>query len=246
MIQLNSVVKKYGESLAVDNISLHIPRGEVHGIIGQSGAGKSTLLRLINLLEIPSSGEVVVNGEVLTRLTSKQLREARKKIGMIFQQFHLVGNKTVLGNVLAALQLARYPKRQQVSRAMECLAFVGLEDYRDRYPAELSGGQKQRVAIARALSTSPEVLLCDEPTSSLDPNTTAEILRVLEDVNKRLGVTIVLVSHEMDVVKSICTSVTVLDAGRVYQSMPTTPKGIPAVDNTAEYFVQQLGGNRHA
>lgn len=243
MIQLNSVVKKYGDFLAVDNISLHIPRGEVHGIIGQSGAGKSTLLRLMNLLETPSSGEVVVNGEVLTRLTSRELREARKKIGMIFQQFHLVGNKTVLDNVLAALKLARYPKRDRVSRALECLAFVGLEDFRNRYPAELSGGQKQRVAIARALSTSPEVLLCDEPTSSLDPNTTSEILKVLEDVNKRLGVTVVLVSHEMEVVKSICTSVTVLDGGQVYQSLTTTPKGISAVDNTAEYFVQQLGGN---
>lgn len=191
-------------------------------------------------MEVPDSGDVEVNGEKLTALSHKNLRQARKSIGMIFQQFNLVANKTVYENVVVALELASYPKGERRTRAVECLQFVGLERFLDKYPAQLSGGQKQRVAIARALANHPHVLLCDEPTSSLDPHTTAGILSVLQDINQRLGVTIVLVSHEMDVIKSICNQVTVLTDGTVHNSLTLTPKGIQATESTADHFVKQL------
>jgi D-methionine transport system ATP-binding protein len=240
VISLNRVSKGYGRFEAVKDVSLAIAKGEIYGIIGASGAGKSTLLRLMNILEVPDAGEVEVNGQVLTSLSKKELRKARKSIGMIFQHFNLVANKTVYENVAVSLKLTGFPKQACRARVEECLEFVGLKHLLDQYPAQLSGGQKQRVAIARALANNPRVLLCDEPTSSLDPNTTAEILGVLDDINKRLGVTIVLVSHEMDVIKSICTKVTVMDNGRVYETIATKQMGIPEMDNTANYFVEQL------
>lgn len=243
MIKLNRVSKRYNGFEAVKDVSLTIAKGEIYGIIGASGAGKSTLLRLVNILEVPDAGEVEVNGQVLTSLGSKELREARKSIGMIFQHFNLVANKTVYENVAVSLKLAGFPKKERHPRVEECLEFVGLKHFMGQYPAQLSGGQKQRVAIARALANNPEVLLCDEPTSSLDPNTTMEILGVLQSINERFGVTIVLVSHEMEVVKSICTKVTVLENGRVYETVATKPKGIPKMDSTANYFVEQLTGN---
>ncbi|MDN4606737.1 methionine ABC transporter ATP-binding protein [Sporosarcina highlanderae] len=240
MIILHNVSKNFGQFKAVKSVSLSVHNGEIHGIIGASGAGKSTLLRIMNLLEIPEAGDVEINGKTLTKMRGKDLRQARKSIGMIFQHFNLVANKTVYENVAVSLKLARFPRRQRKGRVMECLQFVGLERFQDKYPAQLSGGQKQRVAIARALANNPQVLLCDEPTSSLDPNTTAEILGVLENVNKSLGVTIVIVSHEMDVIRSICNRVTVMADGEVYDTVSIEPKGIHILDNNPKSFVEQL------
>lgn len=240
MITLHNVSKSFLRFQAIQSVSLSIEKGEIHGIIGASGAGKSTLLRLMNLLEVPDEGEVTVNGQTLTTLNGKQLRQARKSIGMIFQHFNLVANKTVYENVAASLELAKFPRKGRRARVKECLQFVGLESSLDKYPAQLSGGQKQRVAIARALANNPQVLLCDEPTSSLDPNTTAEILRVLQDVNRSFGVTVVIVSHEMDVIKSICNRVTVMDGGQVYETVSIEPKGIGNMDNNPSFFVEQL------
>ncbi|MGG4344088.1 methionine ABC transporter ATP-binding protein [Paenibacillus lautus] len=219
MISLQEVSKSFGSGSdryqAIDAVSLHIEEGSIHGIIGTSGAGKSTLLRIMNVLERPDSGRVVVNGQELTSLGGRELREARRSIGMIFQLFQLVSNRTVWGNVSMPLELAKVPKAQRANRVQEVLRFVGLEDKAKSYPAQLSGGQKQRVAIARALANSPTVLLCDEPTSSLDPQTTADILEVLRHINQTLGVTIVIVSHEMDVVNGICDQVSVMENGRL-------------------------------
>ncbi|OZT12901.1 ABC transporter [Priestia aryabhattai] len=240
MIKLNRVSKRFSHFEAIKEVSLEINSGEIHGIIGASGAGKSTLLRLMNLIEIPDEGEVEVNAQNLTRMSGKKLREARKSIGMIFQHFNLVSNKTVYDNVAVSLELTQTPKEEQKKRVSECLRFVGLEELKGKYPSQLSGGQKQRVAITRALANRPQVLLCDEPTSSLDPNTTADILKVLEDINKRLGVTIVIVSHEMEVIKSICNCVTVLENGSIYQTVITKPNGVQMKDNGAQYFVDQL------
>ncbi|MDW0116537.1 ATP-binding cassette domain-containing protein [Sporosarcina thermotolerans] len=240
MIILHNVSKNFGQFKAVKSVSLSVKNGEIHGIIGASGAGKSTLLRLMNLLEIPDAGDVDINGKKLTRMRGKDLRQARKSIGMIFQHFNLVANKTVYENVAMPLKLSKFPRRERKNRVMECLQFVGLERFMDKYPAQLSGGQKQRVAIARALANNPQVLLCDEPTSSLDPNTTAEVLSVLENVNKSLGVTIVIVSHEMDVIKSICNRVTVMSDGEVYNTVSIEPKGIRVIDSNPQNFVEQL------
>lgn len=243
MIKLHQVNKSYDQFQAIKSVSLEINKGEIYGIIGASGAGKSTLLRLMNLLEVPDNGEVEVNGEVLTKISSRKLRQARKSIGMIFQHYNLVANITVYENVAISLELSRFPKKEHRGRVMECLRFVGLESFMEKYPAQLSGGQKQRVAIARALANNPQVLLCDEPTSSLDPNTTAEVLSVLEDVNKTLGVTIVIVSHEMEVIKSICTMVTVMQNGKVYETVPTSPQGVQKIGDHPQYFVEQLVRN---
>lgn len=240
MIQLRNVSKRFADDEVIKSISLAIHKGEVFGIIGASGAGKSTLLRLMNLLEVPETGEVEVDGRKLTSLSYKELRQARQSIGMIFQHFNLVANKTVYDNVLVSLELANYPRKDRRNRVIECLRFVGLDSFMDKYPAQLSGGQKQRVAIARAIANNPQVLLCDEPTSSLDPKTTGEILHVLEDVNKRLGVTIVIVSHEMEVIKSICNRVTVLEDGEIYDTVAIQPKGIQQINNTSKRLVEQL------
>ncbi|WP_409296792.1 methionine ABC transporter ATP-binding protein [Peribacillus sp. SCS-26] len=240
MIKLHQVSKHFSEFQAVKSVSLTINKGEIHGIIGASGAGKSTLLRLMNLLEIPDGGEVEIDGRRLTAMNGSQLRKARKSIGMIFQHFNLVANKTVYENVAVSLELARFPRREHRNRVLECLRFVGLESLAEKYPAELSGGQKQRVAIARALANNPGVLLCDEPTSALDPNTTAGILGVLENINKTFGVTIVVVSHEMEVIRSICSRVTVMADGKIYDTVESEPRGIQAGNDSPEYFVNQL------
>lgn len=240
MITLSSLHKRYGQEIAVRDVSLHIRKGEIYGIIGASGAGKSTLLRLMNLLEKPDAGGVTVDGDRLTELSNRELRKKRHRIGMIFQQFNLVANKTVFDNVLDSLKLAKRPKSSWEARVIECLRFVGLEVYRDKYPSQLSGGQKQRVAIARALASEPSVLLCDEPTSSLDPNTTAEVLRVLQSVNEKLGVTVVLVTHEMDVIRQICHRVTVMADGTVHETIEREPTGVVAIDQNPSWFVEQL------
>lgn len=222
MLTLSHVSKTFrqqgGLYQAVDDVSLQVERGAIHGIIGESGAGKSTLLRLINLLEVPDQGTVILDGNELTGMPDKQLRKERQKIGMIFQHFNLVHNATVLKNVAISLELAGWPKQERLNRAHECLQFVGLADKAGQYPSRLSGGQRQRVAIARALANSPKLLLCDEPTSSLDPGTTADILSVLKHIQASLGVTIVIVTHQMDVVKTICTHVSVMEDGRIKDS----------------------------
>jgi len=221
MIEVNDLVKIYktkkGEVVGVDHVSLSVNKGEIFGIVGYSGAGKSSLLRCLNLLEAPSSGEIKIDGFSLTSLNKKELRTARQKIGMIFQHFYLVSSKTVFENVAFALKAAHKSKAEIDERVTELLDMVGLSDKRDVYPSQLSGGQKQRVGIARALANNPSVLLCDEATSALDPSTTKSILALLKKINQELGLTIVLITHEMEVVKEICDRMAVMQDGRIVE-----------------------------
>jgi D-methionine transport system ATP-binding protein len=201
---------------AVKSVTLDVREGDIHGLIGKSGAGKSTLLRLINLLERPDAGTVTVAGRELTGLDKRELREARQSIGMIFQQFNLLQNASVFGNVAFPLRIhGHHDKAQVAQRVRECLDVVGLADKIDSHPAQLSGGQKQRVAIARALASRPAVLLCDEPTSALDSETTRSVLDTLRDINAKLGVTIVIVTHELSVVRALCKHVAVIENGEL-------------------------------
>lgn len=206
-----------GTVKALENINLTINEGEIFGIIGLSGAGKSTLVRCINLLEKPSCGSVVVDGKEITALSQKELLKARQSIGMIFQGFNLLSQRTAFKNICFPMELAGYSKEDAHARALELLELVGLSDKKDAYPSQLSGGQKQRVAIARALATNPKVLLCDEATSALDPNTTQSILQLLKDINKMLGVTIVIITHEMKVIEQICNMVAVIDHSNIVE-----------------------------
>ncbi|MDX2391317.1 ATP-binding cassette domain-containing protein [Streptomyces sp. DK15] len=218
-VELRDVHKEFpGGARAVDGVSLSVASGTVHGVVGHSGAGKSTLLRLINGLEEPTSGSVLVDGQDLAALGERALRPIRRDIGMIFQQFNLFRSRTVLGNVLYPLRLSKMDRAAARARAEETLDFVGLSGYGKRHPEQLSGGQRQRVGIARALATRPKVLLCDEATSALDPQTTQEVLALLRRVNRELGVTIVLITHEMEVVRSLCDRVAVMEDGRVVES----------------------------
>ncbi|MFC7241853.1 methionine ABC transporter ATP-binding protein [Catellatospora aurea] len=205
---------------ALDGVDLHVAPGEVYGVVGRSGAGKSTLLRAVNLLERPDSGTVRVAGQELTALAPRELRAARRRIGMIFQQFHLLSARTVAGNVALPLELAGVSRAARAGRVRELLDLVGLADRAGEHPARLSGGQRQRVAIARALATDPAVLLCDEATSALDPYTTVEILQLLRDLNRRLGLTVLLITHDLGVVQRICDRAGVLEAGRLVESGP--------------------------
>ena len=215
MIELKHLGKIYssasGSVEALKDVNLTIADGEIFGIIGLSGAGKSTLVRCINLLERPTSGEVWVDGQNLTALSQKELLQMRRQIGMIFQGFNLLEQRTVLRNICFPLEISGTPKAQAKSRAEELLKIVGLSDKAQSYPSQLSGGQKQRVAIARALATNPRYLLCDEATSALDPNTTRSILELLREINKTLGVTIIVITHEMKVIDQICDRVAVID-----------------------------------
>ncbi|MEG0301430.1 methionine ABC transporter ATP-binding protein [Cetobacterium sp.] len=219
MIQLRNIIKTYenkGQSIeALKELSFDFKKGEITGIIGYSGAGKSTLLRCINLLEVPSSGEVIIDGVTLNDLDSKELRETRKKIGMVFQHFNLMRSRTVAKNIAYPLKGSGLSKKEINERVDELLSLVGLEDKKDNYPSQLSGGQKQRVGIARALANRPNLILCDEATSALDPETTISILKLLKKINKDLGVTIVLITHQMEVIKEICDSVIVMEDGVV-------------------------------
>lgn len=208
---------KQKEIKAVQNVSLHVNKGDVYGIVGYSGAGKSTLVRTINLLQRPTSGKVVINKKVITDLSEKELRQARKKIGMIFQHFNLMGSRTIFDNVAFPLKRSKLTKSQISKKVLELLDLVGLGDKADAYPSQLSGGQKQRVAIARALANDPEILLCDEATSALDPKTTSSILELLKKLNKDLGLTIVIITHEMQVVKEICNKVAVMEDGHLIE-----------------------------
>ncbi len=219
MIEVSNVGKVYSVSgrsvVALDNISLEIQKGEIFGIIGYSGAGKSTLIRCLNMLESPTSGFIKIDGKDITSLPPADLRRERKEIGMIFQHFNLLSSRTVRGNIAYPLEIAGMKKAQIQSRVSELLDLVGLTSHADAYPAQLSGGQKQRVGIARAIANNPKVLLCDEATSALDPKTTVSILELLKDINKRLGLTMVLITHEMEVIKKICDRVAVIDDGNI-------------------------------
>ena len=217
MIDLSHIEKIYdspsGPVRAIKDISLHINRGEIYGIIGLSGAGKSTLVRCINLLERPTSGKVTVDGQDITAMSESQLRQARKSIGMIFQHFNLLSSATVYENVAFPLRLVNTPKEKIDSKVTELLELVGLADKANQYPSQLSGGQKQRVGIARALASEPKILLCDEATSALDPQTTKAILQLIRDINAKLKLTVVVITHEMQVIKDICDKVAVIDKG---------------------------------
>ncbi|WP_346200142.1 methionine ABC transporter ATP-binding protein [Caldifermentibacillus hisashii] len=221
MIEIKNLTKTYfskdREVKAVNNVSITIHDGEIFGIVGYSGAGKSSLLRCINLLERPTSGKITVDGVDLTKLDSKRLRQARLKIGMIFQHFNLVSQKTVAENIAFALKASKTPKNKIEKRVDELLDMVGLADKKDVYPGQLSGGQKQRVGIARALANNPKVLLCDEATSALDPTTTKSILNLLKKINKELNITIIIITHEMDVVKEICHRMAIMENGRIVE-----------------------------
>lgn len=221
MIQIENLSKVYQTKekvvTGVDNVSLTINEGEIFGIVGYSGAGKSSLIRCMNLLERPTSGKVFVDKVDLMSLQGEALRKARLKIGMIFQHFHLISQKTVRENIAFALKAAKTPKHKINERVVELLEMVGLADKKDVYPAQLSGGQKQRVGIARALANNPSVLLCDEATSALDPNTTSSILQLLKKINRELNITIVLITHEMAVVKEICDRMIVMQDGKVVE-----------------------------
>ena len=224
MIELRHIVKDFGTGdaavHALRDISLTVEDGEIFGIIGLSGAGKSTLVRCINLLERPTSGSVIVDGRDLTSMTDRELRTARKSISMIFQSFNLLMQRSVLANVCFPMELAGVKKEDARRRAMELLELVELPDKANAYPVQLSGGQKQRVAIARALASDPKVLLCDEATSALDPKTTRSILALLKKLNRELGVTVVVITHEMRVVEQICSRVAILDNGEIQETGP--------------------------
>jgi len=257
MIKLSNITKVFqqgtGTITALSDVSLHVPAGQIYGVIGSSGAGKSTLIRCVNLLERPTSGKVLVDDQDLTALSPGQLTLARRQIGMIFQHFNLLNSRTVAGNVALPLELGSLSKAEIKNRVTELLELVGLADKHDSWPANLSGGQKQRVAIARALASNPKVLLCDEATSALDPATTRSILELLKDINRRLGITILLITHEMDVVKRICDRVAVISNGQLIEqdtvsevfSHPKTPLAQQFIQSTLhldipEDYIQRL------
>ncbi len=206
-----------GEVVALDNINLEIEKGDIYGIIGMSGAGKSTLIRCLNRLDSPSDGQVFIDGENVLAMTPDKLRQMRRRMAMIFQQFNLLMQKTVARNVRYPLEIAGVPTKKADQRVLELLRLVGLEQKADAYPSQLSGGQKQRVAIARALASDPEMLLCDEATSALDPMTTQSILGLLQEINQKLGITVVLITHEMAVIRQICNKVAILDGGKLVE-----------------------------
>ncbi len=219
LIQIRELSKVYstpeGEVVALDRVSMDVRKGEIYGVIGMSGAGKSTLIRCINRLDVPTGGEVLYRGQDVLKMSRPDLLKLRRKVSMIFQQFNLLMQRTVGENVRYPLEIAGLPRREADKRVMELLEIVGLQDRAKAYPAQLSGGQRQRVAIARALASQPEVLLSDEATSALDPMTTQAILNLLKDINRRLGITVILITHEMAVIRQICDRVTILDGGRI-------------------------------
>lgn len=221
LIEFQHVKKEFsgknGQVTAVDDVSLSVDQGDIYGIVGYSGAGKSTLVRLLNGLELPTAGKVIIRDQNIATMSHRELREFRKKIGMIFQHFNLLWSRTILENIMLPLELANVPKRERKERALELLTLVGLEGRGDAYPSQLSGGQKQRVGIARALANKPEILLCDEATSALDPQTTDEVLDLLLEINQRLNLTIVLITHEMHVIRKICNKVAVMELGKIVE-----------------------------
>ena len=219
MIEIKNLTKTFtsasGEVNALNNVSLTINDGNIYGIIGMSGAGKSTLVRCINMLERPTSGTVIIDGKDMALLNPAQLRKERREITMIFQQFNLLMQRNCLSNICFPMELAGVKKSDAVKKARELLALVGLSEKEKAYPSQLSGGQQQRIAIARALATNPKVLLCDEATSALDPNTTHSILSLIKEINRKLNITVVVITHQMSVVEEICDHVAILDGGEV-------------------------------
>ncbi|KZE37238.1 methionine ABC transporter ATP-binding protein [Bhargavaea cecembensis] len=247
MIELKNITKTFYDRKtkveALKNINIEVKEGEIFGIIGFSGAGKSTLLRIINLLEEPTSGEVSINGKDLLTLKERELRNVRKKIGIIFQQFHLLSSYNVFDNVAEILRMNGVPKQEINKKVKDLLLLVGLEDKADQYPANLSGGQKQRVGIARALAMDPDILLCDEATSALDPKTTDSILKLLLDINKKLGLTIVLITHEMEVIKKVCDRVAVMEKGEIIEQGTVLDIFSNPVQETTNHFVGNVYEN---
>ena len=246
MIDLRNVEKTYysnaGNIHALKKTNLHINAGEIFGIIGLSGAGKSTLIRCINMLEVPTGGQVFVDGQELTAMNNQELRKARQNIGMIFQHFNLLASRTVYDNIAFPLEIQGIPQSEIKKRVQPLLELVQLQDRGDYYPSQLSGGQKQRVGIARALASDPKVLLCDEATSALDPQTTKSILDLLKDINKRLNLTIVMITHQMEVVKEVCDRVAVIENGEIIEEgsmidvftdpqKPTTKDFVKSINN---------------
>ena len=236
---------------ALDDISLDIYKGEIYGIIGMSGAGKSTLVRCLNFLEKPTSGDVIIDGRNLAKLSNKELRATRKDIGMIFQHFNLLMQRNVLDNVCFPMELVGVKKKEAREKALEYLKIVGLEEKAKAYPAQLSGGQKQRVAIARVLASDPKILLCDEATSALDPQTTKSILQLLKEINQKYGITIVIITHEMTVVQEICSHVAIIDHGKLAEhglvsDIFTAPKSKEAKKLIYQGYehVSEMKGNR--
>ena len=250
MIELKDISKIYksknGEITAVKNVNLSINRGEIFGIIGYSGAGKSTMIRLLNGLEKPTNGTVTVNGMQISSISGKELRNARQKISMIFQHFNLLWSRTVADNIAFPLEIAGVPKPERSKRVKELIDLVGLSGRENAYPSQLSGGQKQRVGIARALANNPEVLLCDEATSALDPETTDSILELLLDINKRLGLTIVLITHEMHVIRKICNRVAVMEAGQVVEQGDVLQVFQNPQAEITKNFVMQVSGTKES
>ena len=224
LIEIKNLTKSFTSSqntvTVLKNVNLSINSGEIYGIIGLSGAGKSTLIRCMNFLEVPTGGQVIFDGNDLGQMTEKELRKARQSMGMIFQQFQLLAQRNVLQNVCFPLELQGMDKKKREEKARELLKIVDLADKEKAYPSQLSGGQKQRVAIARALATEPKVILCDEATSALDPNTTKSILALLKDLNRKMGITVVVITHEMDVISSICDNVAIIDKGDIVERGP--------------------------
>lgn len=248
MIEFHDVHKSYavnGQSIAaLQSMQLKVLRGEIFGLIGHSGAGKSTLLRLINRLEEPSGGRIIVDGVDVTALDAQGLRRFRQRVGMIFQHFNLLSSKTVADNVAMPLKLAGALTRGQIKqRVVQLLARVGLSEHANKYPAQLSGGQKQRVGIARALATDPKILLCDEATSALDPQTTAQVLQLLAQINRELGLTIVLITHEMDVIRRVCDRVGVMDGGVIVEHGLVSDVFLHPQHPTTQRFVQETEGD---
>nr|WP_077214598.1 methionine ABC transporter ATP-binding protein [Bacillus dakarensis] len=244
MISIKNVKKIYssksGNVMAVDNVNIEIKDGEIFGVIGYSGAGKSTLIRMLNGLELPTEGTVTVADKIVSKIKGSELRKARQEISMIFQHFNLLWSRTVRENIAFPLEIAGIGKSQRMKRVDELIKLVGLEGREDSYPSQLSGGQKQRVGIARALANNPKVLLCDEATSALDPQTTDSILELLVDINKRLGLTIVLITHEMHVIRKICHRVAVMEGGKVVELGPVLDVFKNPQEEITKRFVQQV------
>ncbi len=243
-VVIKNLYKSYGEGAnkveALKDINIEINKGEIYGIIGLSGAGKSSLVRCINLLEVPDSGSVLINGKDITKISLSELRKERKNIGMIFQHFNLLMNSTVYENIAFPLKLVKTPKAEIEKRVSELLEIVGLSDKRDVYPAQLSGGQKQRVGIARAIATKPDIIMCDEATSALDPETTKSILDLIKEINRTLKVTVIVITHEMEVIKAICDRVTMLEEGRIVESGGITDIYIEPKTDTAKKFFKAI------
>ncbi|MBC1521188.1 methionine ABC transporter ATP-binding protein [Listeria aquatica] len=244
MITLQNVVKDYlarkNRVRAVDDVSLEIADGEIFGVVGYSGAGKSSLIRMFNGLELPTAGDVIVDNKKISQIRGRELRKARQKIGMIFQHFNLLWSRTVFENIAFPLEIAGVKRAERKERVQELIQLVGLSGKENAYPSELSGGQKQRVGIARALANDPDVLLCDEATSALDPQTTDEVLDLLLDINKRLNLTIIVITHEMHVIRKICNRVAVMEAGKVVELGDVLEVFKHPKQNVTKRFIEQV------